>query len=232
MTRRLVGPFLLVAVLAVAPVATANTVTINTTATGDFLSRAGNGGPFVASTTGALLGSQTFITFCLEFTEYFTPGQTYNFTLSDAAVAGGNGQTCVSGNCSDPLSAATRWLYYHAATHNHAALFTAAGISVASGGYGAAFQNAIWFIEAERTASEVGGTSSAGYLLAQYALANQNWETLYNAGHRVWAMNLTDASGSRVQDQLAYGRVPEPGSLLVLGLGFLGVGAMLRRRHD
>ena len=49
----------------------------------------------------------TFQTFCVEDSEYFSPGSTYNVQLNTAAVYGMPGAT--SG--SEPVTLGTAWLY-------------------------------------------------------------------------------------------------------------------------
>src|SRR5688572_11874044 len=105
---------LTLAVWLIAPMtATAGTVTLTDwTAAGHFAGNAPNGGgPFKAVTVGGELGDQPdgFLTFCLEFNERFTLGGTYNYALSDNAVLGGVGG---GGPGGDPVSDATKWLYY------------------------------------------------------------------------------------------------------------------------
>lgn len=220
MFRRVPVLLALAGLLAVAPLAHANTVRLTDITTGDFATNAsGGGGPFLATTTGTLLGAQSFVTFCLEINETFNWNTNYNFTLSDAAVLGGAG-----GGNPDPVSDATKWLYYQVISGGYTAFASVFGTG---SGVGARVQQAIWFLEDEVAWSQI---STGAQSLVTFALT-QDWTSLFNAGHRVYAMNLTTSSGARVQDQLAYVQVPEPGSLLILGLGFLGAGAMLRRRH-
>jgi hypothetical protein len=227
---------LLGASLIVPEAATANTLVLTDYNLGNsnFVNNAaGGGGPFEAKTTGAALGVADFITFCIEYNEHFSYGGTYNFELSDSAKNGG-----VAGGNPDPVSDATKWLYYEVVSGGYTSMYSAATGFGLSNDVGATFQNAIWYLEEERTAADIGGTSGAGYLLASYALANQNWNALYALGNRVYAMNLTDAAGGRNQDQLAYTfelrtqeiPVPEPASLTLLGAGLFVVARRLRKK--
>ena len=212
----------ILAVVAIPAAARANTITLTDWTSGNFAANAaGGGGAFLATTTGELLGSSAFMTFCLEYNEHFSYGGTYNFELSGGAVGGG-----VSGGNPDPVSDATMWLYYQALSGGYSSWYFAATGSKPDGYVGATFQEAIWFLEGERDAGQI---SSAGLAMANFALANQNWGDLYAQGHRVYAMNLTSASGGPAQDQLAYiAPVPEHGSLLLFVTGLAGVGGLRR----
>ncbi len=217
---------LTLAIVSMPAVARADSVRLyDWTDAGNFVANGGNGGPFRAETTGPLLGTSSFMTFCIEFNEYFNYGVAYDFTLSNGAIGGG-----VSGGNPDPLSNATKWLYYQALSGAYSTWYTTAvpGATLADVNIGANFQYAIWSLEGEMNL--VAG--SAGALVATYASNNQNWATLEGQGHRVYAMNLVTEAGAPVQDQLAYtAPVPDGGATLTLLAGALvGMGALRKRR--
>ena len=181
----------------------------------------GTGGEFRASGTvvsavdlssysAATAGAGYFQTFCIESTEYFTPGATYNVTINDRAIYGGQGPT------GDPLSIGTAWLYSQ---------FAAGSLSGYTYAYGAnrtlsanVLQQAIWWLEGE------GGTKNAFVIAAETALGlnDTTIKADANGAYGVVALNLYDKDGNRAQDQL--GIVPEPttvvaGVLLLLPFG-------------
>ena len=235
---RLVKPIVMaglsVAMLGLPAAAQAATVTLTDWTTGHFATNApGGGGAFRATTAGGdpILGNISFLTFCLEYNEHFNYGGTYNFTLSDGAVQGG-----VAGGNPDPVSDATKWLYYQAVSGGYVSVFGALGAAVTSAG--SHIQQAIWLLEQEKTSGQV---STVANNLANFAgLAPQlaNWTLLQSQGHRVYAMNLTTIPGGGVvQDQLAYVQVavPEPGTftLAAAALSLLGIaGSRGRRRNE
>jgi hypothetical protein len=218
---------LTLAIVSMPAVARADTVKLyDWTAAGNFVANGGNGGPFRAETSGSLLGTSSFVTFCLEHNENFSYGTDYIFTLSGAAKNGG-----VSGGYpEDPVSDATKWLYYQAVTGGYSTWYTTAvpGAALADVNIGANFQYAIWALEGEMSLA----SGSGGDRVANYALNNQNWSTLAAQGHNVYAMNLVTAAGAPVQDQLAYmAPVPDGGATLTLLAGALvGMGALRKRR--
>jgi hypothetical protein len=171
----------------------------------DFASNAsGGGGPFKATTSlDSPLGVSTFLTFCLEFSELFRLNREYNYSLSDRAHAGGlRGAEMQNGiSLGDPLSDETRWLYYMARFDHQSVITDLGGNLARSGKY---FQEAIWLHEGERLESEILGLSLALANRANQEVANGAWTDLFNAGHRVYAMNLVRSDEQFVQDQLAH----------------------------
>ena len=169
----------------------------------------GIGGEF--NIVSATLGN--FPTFCLEFNEHFTPGNTYDYAVSSKAIYGGVGPQ------GDPISVGTAWLY---------SLFRAGTLPgydysgnpgrIASAG---ALQNTIWWLEGEA------GDPGAGNTFRQAVINQFGSNVLAQAdaapgAYGVYALNLTvPGTGALAQDMLT---VPEPGILILLGLAMSAIG--------
>lgn len=189
----------------------------------------GNGGEFRA--VSPQLG--TFQTFCVEPLEYFSPGSTYNFRINTGAVNGGTGANAIdpyTGGPMDNISIGTAWLYNQFAR----GILVGYDYTYGSGRTLSAnnLQQSIWWLENETNIrpqnSYVDIVESALYL--SDTLIRNDSEGEYN----VSVLNLFDANGKKVQDQLYTTKytipVPEPsqvacGILLTLGIGYY----MLRR---
>jgi hypothetical protein len=198
----------------------------------------GNGGEFTAVTSG--LG--TFQTFCIEYTEEFSPGNTYDYKKNTGAVAGGPGAFATDPNTGlpmDNISIGTAWLYSQFRAGTLANYFT--GTRQANAG---ALQDAIWYLEGETTTLAFNGADGTYY----YNLAKLNAGSggLSDAqvmadslgAYGVIALNLfngpaaTQVTKNGVtynlnQDQLAI--VPEPTTMIAGAFLLLPFGASTLR---
>jgi hypothetical protein len=173
-------------------------------------------------------GDLYFQTFCIEYNEEFTPGNSYSAAISQRAMYGSEPPN------GDPISIGTSWLY------SRFAAGTLSGYNYISGtgreNSAGALQDAIWWLEDEN-----GGVRNSFIDTAETAL--------YGAGHTggiydtelkgnangaygVYALNL--GLPGQVQDQLVIA-VPETstmvvGALLLLPLGTGALRALRKSR--
>ena len=148
--------------------------------------------------------SESFITFCLQRTEYldysthFVVRGVSPFASSDDTAHGGDG----SGH--DALSPQTAWLY----TAFRAGSLTGYDYDGVSRWQSADdLQNAIWWFEDELLANP----DNAFVTAANFAVLN-GWSGIGS----VRALNLEFPDGREAQDQLALTPVPEPATLTLL----------------
>ena len=158
-----------------------------------------------------------FETFCVEYNEHFTPGGTYNYTISQAAIHGG-----VPGG-SNPLSLGTAWLYLQFAEGNLTGYnFTNAANRTTNAGQ---LQDTIWWLEAQRP--DPGATNQFRQLvISQFGSATSAMAD-NNGFYGVAVLNLYFPDGSNAQDQLVL--VPDSGTTAVLLAGGL-LGLLLFHR--
>lgn len=179
------------------------------------------GGEFIATVTGA--PADTFLTFCLEKNEYFTPGQNlYVKAVNTAAVNGG-----VGGPNPDPISAQTAYLYtmFRTGALSGYDFVNTGATRVASAN---SFQKAIWYLEEEITYGETDAQAQAWITAANTAVSSSAWTGIGN----VRVLNLYQDANftTRAQDQLYLLPVPEPEIYAMMGLGLGLLGWVGRRR--
>jgi hypothetical protein len=155
-----------------------------------------------------------FLTFCLEADEYFTPGENLLVgSITNQAKQGG-----VNTNSGDPISGTTAFLY------------TMFRSGIAGYTNGALMQEAIWFLEQERTTR----STAAGNLItqAQARMAIVGWGLDHIGNVRVANLYRGTNFATHAQDMLTIVNVPEPASLMVMGVGLLVATWGRRRRPE
>jgi hypothetical protein len=212
MTKRkiigLIAIGLILGIASVAPVFAAVIVNV-----GDYISitRSTNnsgwsGGAFHINDT---VTESQWDTFCLERNEYFSPGSSYKVdSISLNAIEGG-----IKGGPADPISSQTAYLYFRYIQG------TIAGLSgVGTGDQQKAIQYVIWNLENELALPGTENADVLAYISDYMSIANSATNGEY---YGVRVVNPVDASGNRIQSQLVY--VSEPGTLILMGSGLLGL---------
>ncbi len=171
----------------------------------------GGGGEFEVYAYGTT--DKLFNTFCIEYNEHISYNTEFVVDdISTEARAGGAG-----GPSPDPISAETAYLY-----HNFywGTLEDYAHNDVLASD----LQKAIWYLEQEIDTYTY--TSKDYVTLAQTAVSSGAWSGLGD----VRVINLTYTNGNNAQDQLVVAPVPEPATMILFGMGLIGIAGVGRKQ--
>jgi len=162
-----------------------------------------------------------FQTFCVDVDTHFNEGVAYNATLSQTGYNENHPVSSPPTYTAVTLNMGVAWLYSQFAAGTLGGGYTYA-YSPARAASAGQLQNAIWYLLGELTAAQlttyngVNGTAFVNLAEAHTGGDLAHAQLPSNGAFGVDVLNLTDANGVHIQDQLVI--VPEPASILAAAL--------------